>query len=251
MAARIALPAIADPLRTHRLGRLLPGVEVGAVDAVDRRVALQDGGAADLVPLVPLLAKIARQRRPAIVVNDLLQLRRQGVILGLVHNEQQHTGIDGAIAAKLAYPVRQLIELERDHGVIRKHHAVDHPFCQCFRHAWRRDAERLCPQHGERVVGLPIGRAQLQALAVLRLFQHHVLGKKDTAAECPDRERLHVFQFLTGKGFEVFPDRRRGPRTYLIGQERHLQHLEPCEAARCGPGHRPNDVDHAVARLIV
>src|SRR4029077_5625211 len=54
------LVALLDPLGEDRLGRLLPGSQVGTVDDMDRRVALEYGGPADLIPLIPLATQVAR-----------------------------------------------------------------------------------------------------------------------------------------------------------------------------------------------
>ena len=112
-------------------------------------------------------------------------------------------------------------------------------------HGHGRGAERL-----QALAGQPVGRAQLEALEVVH-GPHRLVGVDQTMVVRPETQQLDVGRFLGEVGIGVFLRCLGVDDAAARADEGQLEHLGRREAARCRSGQRPNDVDHAVARLVV
>ncbi|MDT4855061.1 hypothetical protein FQZ97_893990 [compost metagenome] len=197
------------------------------------------------------LAQPSRGFQAGVLVDDGLEVGWQRVVLGLVHGQDEGRGVQRAARrVELAVELGQFLHLDGRHHFPGDHAAVDDAFGKRVRnlrqgHAHGRSAE--VAEHLGDLAGRAAHLGTLEVFGGLDLLVAHV---EHARAMHLQGDRLHFLELVLGDGLHVFPV-GLGGGFGVVHHERQLEYLDAREAARRVARQRPDDVDDAVARLVV
>ena len=172
------------------------------------------------------------------------------VVLRLVHGQEEARRIERRRTRNLRVELDQFVQLDGRHHLPRDHRAVDHVLGKALGHLRNRHRHADGAQRLQRLAGKTRRRAQLQTLEVVHRL-HRLVGVDQTVVMTPVAEQLDVGGLLAEVGVGIFLRGARVGDAAAGGDERQLEHLGRGEAAGGRARQRPDDIDHAVARLIV
>ena len=142
------------------------------------------------------------------------------------------------------------MDLHGRHHFPRNYGAVDGALGQGIGNAWQWHAHRNGAQGAHQLGHLACGRAHFQTLHVCNILDGFVSSVNHAWAVNLQGDNLCFFELIGCHGLHVFPICLRG--SLCVGHhERQLKHFNTWEAT-CGvPWQRPNDVNDAIACLVV
>jgi hypothetical protein len=250
-AVEAALVHVLDPLDLDLARAAAEFLRLVRADGEDGVAAIGGSLAPGDVAALLDLAEPGRGGHAGVGVDDLLEVGRQRVVLVLVHRHDERRGVERAAGrVELGVELGELVHLDRRHHFPGNDAALDGALGQRVRDLRQRHADRRGAQRAHQLGDLARGGAHLQAAHVAHALDRLLGGVDDARAVHLQRDDLRVLELVGRHRLHVLPV-RLGRGLGVGHHEGQLEHLDAREAAGRVAGQGPDDVDDAVARLVV